>query len=105
MNSGELRHRIKIQKLEKNQDTFGQPVESWPDVATVWASVEPLVGRQFFEAETITHELTHKIKLRYRQGVTPSMRVKFGDRYFQIVSIINYQERNRELQLMCRELI
>lgn len=102
---GDLRHKIIIQKLENIQDTFGQPIESWSDIYTVWASIDPLVGKQYFAAETITHELTHKIRMRFKTGITPDMRVQFGSRYFQIVSVINYQERNIELQLMCRELI
>lgn len=105
MNAGELRHKITIQKLENSQDSFGQPVENWPDVVTVWASVNPIVGKEFFAAETVNSEVTHRIRMRYKSGITPSMRVKFKDRFFSIKSVINYQERNIELQLMCRELI
>jgi SPP1 family predicted phage head-tail adaptor len=105
MNPGELRHRIVIQKLENTQDSFGQPVEKWNDVATVWSSVKPLVGREFFAAETVNSEVTHKVRMRYKAGITPDMRVKFGIRIFQITAVINYQERNIELQLMCKELV
>jgi SPP1 family predicted phage head-tail adaptor len=106
MNPGELRHRITIQKLVNTQDTFGQPLEQWPNVVTVWASVKPIVGKEFFAAETVNSEVTHKIKIRYRAGITPDMRVKFKNRYFQIIGPpINYKELNTELQLMCRELV
>jgi hypothetical protein len=33
------------------------------------------------------------------------MRVKHGSRIFDILSVINVGERNRELQRMCREPI
>jgi SPP1 family predicted phage head-tail adaptor len=105
MNPGELRHRITLQKLENVQDSFGQPVEQWNDVATIWASVKPLVGREFFAAETVNSEVTHKVRIRFRAGITPDMRIKFGTRIFQITAVINYQERNVELQLMCKEFI
>jgi SPP1 family predicted phage head-tail adaptor len=107
MNPGKLRHKITIQKLINTQDTFGQPVEQWIDVAIgVRASVEPLVGKQYFAAETINSELTHKIGMRYRTGITPNMRIKFKDRYFSIIGPpINYKELNIELQLMCKELV
>jgi SPP1 family predicted phage head-tail adaptor len=110
MNPGELRHRITIQKKadvnnQENQDSYGQPKEPWDNVATVWCSINPIVGKEFFAAETVNSEITHKIRIRYRLGITPDMRVKFNDRNFSIQSAINYQERNIELQLMCRELI
>lgn len=105
MNPGELNKRITIQKPDNAQDSFGQLVENWKDVATVWASISPLVGREFFAAETVNSEVTHKVKIRYRQGITPDMRVKFRDRYFSIQSVINFKEQSIELQLMCKELI
>jgi SPP1 family predicted phage head-tail adaptor len=105
MNPGELRHRITIQKLVNTQDTFGQPVEQWSNVVTVWASVNPIVGKEFFAAETVNSEVSHKIRIRYKQDITPDMRIKFKDRYFSIQSVIDYQERNMELQLMCKELV
>lgn len=106
MDIGQLRHRVTFQKLVKIQDSFGQPIEQWDDVVTVWASVEPLVGKQYFDAETINSEISHKIKLRHRTGITPDMRIIFKARIFEIVSPpINYQERNIELQLMCKEQI
>ena len=43
--------------------------------------------------------------MRYLSGIVPKMRVKVGSRIFDILSIINVDERNRELQLMCRESV
>ncbi|SHF16394.1 phage head closure protein [Caloramator proteoclasticus] len=105
MKINDLRHRITLQKLEMVQDSYGQATENWVDVVTVWAAVNPISGREFFQAETINSEVTHKILIRYRKGVEPSMRVKFKDRIFTILSVINFQEKNEALQLMCKELI
>lgn len=106
MNAGQLRNRVKIQKIKEIQDTFGQQKEEWVGVCSAWASIEPLVGKQFFAAETINNELTHKIKIRYNKNVKSGMRVCFKGRVFDVVGPpINYQERNIELQLMCRELL
>lgn len=106
MNAGQLRNRITLKRIGETQDTFGQQKECLIDVGTVWASIEPLVGKQFFAAETIHNELTHKIKIRYNKNIKSGMRVCFKDRKFEIVGPpINFQERNVELQLMCRELL
>lgn len=105
MRAGDLRHRITLQRLEMVQDSYGQPTETWSDVVIVWAAVNPISGREFFQAETINSEVTHKILIRYRQGIEPAMRIKFKDRIFTIISVINFQEKNEALQLMCKELI
>jgi head-tail adaptor len=33
------------------------------------------------------------------------MRVKHGDRYFEILAVINPEEKNEELQLMVKESV
>lgn len=110
INPGELRHRITIQKFNNNQNEYGE-VEinthaSWSDVAVVRAGIYPISGKEFFSAETVNSEVTHKVKIRYIEGITSNMRIKFGDRYFEIISQpINFQEKNIELQLLCKELI
>jgi SPP1 family predicted phage head-tail adaptor len=50
-----------------------------------------------------TSEISHKIRIRYLASVTPKLRIKFGTRYFDIVSVINPDERNEYLEMMCRE--
>ena len=47
--------------------------------------------------------VTYKITTRYHKEVTPDMFIKFKDRYFQIVSIINVRERNEMLEIVCTE--
>ena len=61
------------------------------------------LGREYQEAQRIRPELTYKITTRYHKEVTPDMFIKFKDRYFQIVSIINVRERNEMLEIVCTE--
>lgn len=106
INPGELRHKIIFQKFDKeHQDDYGEPEPMWVDVLTTRVAIYPISGRDFYAAEKENSEVTHKINLRYIKGLLPSMRIKFGDRLFSIISIINFQERNVELQIMCKELI
>lgn len=105
INPGEFRHLIVFQKMSEEQNDYGEPIGNWVDVLTARAGIYPLSGKEFFAAETVNSEVTHKINMRYMSGITPDMRVKFGDRYFNIISVINFQERNVLLQLLCKELI
>jgi len=105
MRAGWLRHRVTIQKKTTSQDSYGAEQETWTNVATVWAGIEPLRGREYIDAQNATAEVTHRVRIRYQSGITPRMRVSFGSRTFEIVSVINVLERNRELELMCREVV
>ena len=63
------------------------------------------VRAEYFAAQSTQADVTHRIVLRFLSVIIPKMRVKFGSRVFDILSIINVNERNRELQLMCRESV
>jgi len=105
MKAGDLRHRVTIQRNEPVTDSFGTETEQWVDVVTVWASVEPLSGREFFQSQKENAETTVRIKMRYRSGITSDKRVKFGDNVYEINAVIDIDERHIELHLMCRELV
>ncbi|WP_339273628.1 phage head closure protein [Paenibacillus sp. FSL W8-0426] len=78
MNPAKLNRRILLQrKSEADEDDSGYPVNpgnEWEDVMTLYASREPLRGREFFAAAAANAELTLRYKIRYRDGITPDMR-------------------------------
>jgi len=103
MNPGRLNKRITLQRL-KTVKVNGIATKQWEDVATVWASIEPLRGREYFAATAVNAEVTTRVKIRYRSGVTADMRGLYGSRVFDIKSPpIDPEERHEELHLMCSE--
>lgn len=105
MKIGDLRHRITIQMAVESSNTFGEVEKTWQDVATVWASIEPLRGREYFDSQQINAEVTTRIRIRYRPGIKPKMRVVYGERIFDIQSVIDVEECHKEIHLMCKEVI
>ena len=105
MQSGRLRHRIDLETNVGTTNTFGAITDTWSLWTTLWASVEPLSGRELLQAQQMQADITHRVRFRYVSGVTAKMRVAYGSRYFNILSVINDQERNREIVLMCKELV
>ena len=103
--ASKLRHRITFQERATGQDEFGQPIDTWQDICTVWAAVEPLSGREFWAAQQVQAEVTTRIRIRYRQGIRPEMRVLYDGRTYDIQTVIDPEERHVELQLMCREVV
>lgn len=102
---GNLRHRITLQKPVIIRDSIGQELEEWQDVATVWASVEPLSGKEYFNAKQTNSEVSTKITIRYLESITPFMRLFFQKHTYNILSVINFEERNIYLQLLCSEKV
>lgn len=105
MDIGRTNKRITFCKYEEIKNELKQDEQQLTEVKTVWASVEPTRGREYQEAQRIRPELTYKITTRYHKGITPDMFIKFKDRIFQIVSIINVRERNEMLEIICTEKI
>lgn len=102
---GNLRHRITLQKPVIIKDSIGQEVEEWQEVATVWASVEPLSGKEYFNAQQVNSEISTKVIIRYIESLSSQWVVQFGHRIFNILSVINFEERNIYLQLLCSEKV
>ena len=106
MKAGSLRHKVTIQRVSQTLDSSRQTVDLWTKVDDVWAAVEPLTGRELVNAQQIQPDVTHLVKIRYRDDVTAKMRVLHGSRVLNIEGPpINIEERDRELHLMCRERI
>lgn len=104
MKAGKLRHRITFQRPATEKDRLGGYPDDWIDVATVWAQISPVSGKEYFTQVRET-TVSHKIYCRYRVGINPRMQVKFGKRTFRIISVLNWEERNEGLTIMCEELV
>lgn len=105
MKAGELRHKVTLQQMSTTRDSFGAVVETWADVATVWAAIEPAGGRETLAGQEVTAEVTHRVRIRYRADVTPEMRANFQGRVFDIQAVLNVDGRGRELHLLCKEMV
>ena len=106
MNIGALRHQLTIKAINTTEDSYGEVTEDPTTTeCTVWGSIEPLSGRELLLAQQIQATVTHRVRIRYHSGLDPSMQIVFGTRTFDILSIINLEERNRELEIMCREVL
>ena len=100
-----LRRQVVIQRKAAGspaQNSLGEPNYSWVTFATVYAAVQPLRGREFFEAGQRHGTLDTKITLRFLPGVDEAMRVVDGSLVYNLVAPpIDVDLRHVELQLMC----
>lgn len=108
MQAGKMRQRVTVRNLIETQSTItGELVQTWSTVLDgVWASVEPLQGREYFAASQFQSKVNTKVIMRYSTvNITPKMVVANGTHIYNIESVINPELGNREIQLMCFERI
>jgi len=108
MRAGRLRHRVTIQRYTVTQNDYGEEVESWTTHATRWAAVEPLTGREYFDAQQMTAEVSLRVRVRHdstTEALTARDRISHDGRTLEIVSPpMRIKERGKEIHLMCREI-
>jgi SPP1 family predicted phage head-tail adaptor len=103
MRTGEMRHRLTLQKPVHTRNDFNESVTTYSDFITVWGTIEWGSGRRFVEAKQLNADVQGVVRIRYRSGIQPEWRIKYGDRYLEILSISNIYERGQELQISVKE--
>lgn len=106
MKAGRLRERISIQRRVNSLNDFGESKGVWSTLADTWAGVEPIAGREFFTAQQVQSDITTRVICRYSKAlsdVTPKDRIQHGPVYYDIRSVIDVDNRHRELQFMCTQ--
>lgn len=94
LNAGDLEHRVVFQSVTQTTDAAGGFTESWATSATVWGKLEPLKSfEKFVSMQTETHT-SHKLTCRYNPAITTAKRMTYSGRVFDVVGVINVEERN-----------
>lgn len=97
-----MRERVTLQAPGTTQDALGARVESWTDVATVWAQVTPLRSREWFAASQAQSSVEMKVRIWHRTDVVHGMRLVWRGQPYDIVGEpIDVQARREVLELMC----
>ena len=108
LSAGTLRKRITLQQQSPSVDSYGQQIATWTDVATVWALIEPSVGRELMAAQAVSLDQPTTITIRWQPAfaspkAVAAMRAVYNGRLFNIHSVENEEERNRTLTLLASE--
>lgn len=101
--AGKLNERVTIQTPRETRTTLGESYLSWDDLATVWARVEGMNSREVLQAMQANAVVSHKIHIRYREGVNHEARVIWRGRHMEIASVVERQNRTM-LELLVREV-
>lgn len=105
--AGTLDSRIQVQRPVTVNNEYGEPEKTWQTVATVWASIVPLSGRELWNARQVQADVTHQIAIRdgnHVAGINSTWRVCNEGRVFEIEAAPLRNERGRTMRdLLCKE--
>ena len=104
MRAGKLDKRLDIEQPISTQDSSGSPVISWLAVGTVWASIEPIKGREALTSNQVLGTMDARIRIRQHPllaAINPKWRCKYNGQFFNIISVAHIALGNREIELMC----
>ena len=101
--AGRLRHRLTLQSKTCTRDSYGAAIVAWATVRTVWGAIEPLSGRELTAQSQVQAEAQVKILLRYTTGIDTTWRVSHDSKYYDILAVINHDEKDYMLTLLCRQ--
>ena len=101
--AGALRRKVTIQEeTSSSSDSYGHPVNTWTNLATVptvWAEIEPIQGRELIEGQALLGTDPRRVRIRFRTDLTREMRVLIDDNPYTIESIIDVEDRRKKLEL------
>jgi len=101
---GQLRERVTVQQPTRTTTDLGESQLSWSTYATRWASVEGVSSREALQFGQQQVEITHKVRMRYLDGLTSQMRLQWRSRTLDVVSVLEYGHRSEHV-LICQEQV
>lgn len=102
-----LRHQIElhenISQSEIEQGVWRKKLLVYAEIQAVSDNIIPMLENLNFNH--IITEALFLFKLRFTESINVKMRIVFNKRTFEIKRIINFQEKNRWLQIIALEII
>lgn len=109
-----LKHRVSLQQEVVTSDDAGGFTRTWQEIDVLWAEMQPLTGggdsrlntsagKEVFAAGQVQAQISHRIFLRWRGDVLPSMRLVFEGRAFNIRYVAAVKEEKEMLELLVQE--
>ncbi|MDY7222085.1 phage head closure protein [Halalkalibacterium halodurans] len=79
MDTRKARQRITFLLPPEGTDDDGFPRKKWTPYVTVWAELQTLKGKSFYEAASTNLENYRHFRIRYRNDLNDRMRVSWND--------------------------
>ena len=101
---GARRRRFTLELPLDTPDGFGGTLRNYVAGPHMWGSIETVAQGERFRADRREDAVTHRVRLRYRDGVSGAMRLACGLRRFAIRSACDPDGRRRDLVCLVEEV-
>lgn len=105
MRMEEMRDRITFQTLKIEESPVKSLAPKYDDFVTVWAKVEYLKGREFWEAKAVNAETTVRFIIRYRKDIKNDMRVLYDKKFYNVTSVMQLDNTGKWLVALGSEVV
>lgn len=106
MRAGTLRHKVEIQEATEVRNPMGGVAKvGWVTRATARMDILPQArnqGQERLTGDQIVADFDARFRGRYRDWLTPKMRLVFKGQTYDIKEIINVDTRNSEIEILAK---
>ena len=102
---GARRRRFVLERPIEESDGFGGTLRRYVAGPLLWGAITPLGATERVRGGRGDLRATHRVRLAYRDGVTPAMRLAAGPRRFAIRRAGDPDGRRRDLLCEVKELV
>jgi SPP1 family predicted phage head-tail adaptor len=102
MRAGRRSKKVTIQRSTPSRGDYGEEVEAWATLSQPFVNIKTISGSETIQGGQLDSKSTHLITLR-ETDVTPADRILHGSRVFNIVSVMNPEERGYDQVLQVIE--
>lgn len=100
LSAGRLRHRVTIRRQAQVRNANGGYDATWGDVATVWAEVIGIAGREATIGQALQGISTYRITVRFGVDVTDADQLRYGAIDLNIQSITDPDGMREQLLIL-----
>ena len=95
-----LSERVTIEEKQTARDAYGAEMVAWVAVATVWAQVQPLSGREYVTMRAAQSDVSTRFRMRYRTGLTTAKRLVWRGVPHNILEVIDTDADRAVLEVL-----
>lgn len=113
--TGDFKQYATFEQATITSDGMGGGSEAWTSLVDDWVNIIPLSASQRLQLGTQGVSTTHRIQVRYRDDLdvigyakkkyNNELRIKYGDRLFNIQYVINEYEESYYFEMAAEEWI
>jgi len=105
MEIGKLNRRVEILEFKVERDAYGGADGVWLVAESLWASICPVSGTEYFSMQQIDAQTVVTITVRYNPRITVMHRVRYGSKIYEIIGVGDENANHEVTVLNCKEMV